>query len=211
MDRIPFYPALGNHDVLTRGGEPLLEALYLPANDADGTERFYSFEHGDAHFVALDSNGSLEPGSVQRAWLEADLAAASATWLFVYFHHPPYSSSRHGSSVRLRESLGPLFDARGVDIVFVGHDHDYERTFPMAAGQTVDAASDPDYVDPGGTVYIVTGGGGRGLYGKGTSFFTAYSESSHHFVQVDVAGSTLTLQAARDDGAVIDRMTIAKS
>jgi len=211
VDHIPFYPALGNHDVLTQRGQPLLDALYLPANDQDGTERYYSFDHGGVHLVALDSNSSLEAGSPQYAWLEADLTQAGATWLFVYFHHPPYSSSRHGSSTGIRASLEPLFNALGVDIVFTGHDHDYERTFPMSGGQVVDAASDPDYVDPGGTIYIVTGGGGRSLYPSGTRFFTAYSESVHHFVQVDVDGMQVTLRAIRDDGTVMDTMTITKS
>jgi hypothetical protein len=210
IDHIPFYPSLGNHDFRTEQGLPLLEALYLPTNDEDGTERYYSFDRGDVHIVALDSNWDTSPGSPQRAWLDRDLTRSTATWTFVYFHHPPYSSSSHGSDLSLRQDLGPLFDAHGVDIVFNGHDHNYERTFPLRAGVVMDAAAEPDYVRPGGTMYIVTGGGGRSLYPSGTSSFTAESESTFHFVQVDIDGASLVLTAIRADGTILDRMTLTR-
>ena len=211
IDHVPFYPALGNHDVRTENGAPLLEALYLPTNDRDGTERYYSFVRASVHFVALDSNAPLEPGSPQYDWLATDLEAASAPWIVVYFHHPPYSSSRHGSHLTLRDTLGPLFDRFRVDLVLNGHDHDYERTFPMRGAAPVDAHLDPDYIDPGGTIYVVTGGGGNRLYPSGVSTFTAYSESSHHFVEVEILGLSLALRAVRNDGRVIDRMSILKT
>lgn len=211
VERIPFYPALGNHDVRTQGGRPLLDALYLPSNNSEGTERYYSFDYGAAHFVALDSNASVTPGSLQRQWLEADLTQSSATWKFVYFHASPYSSSAHGSSLALREALCPIFDAHHVDMVFTAHDHDYERTYPMMSEQVVQAGEEPDYTDPQGTVYVVTGGGGRSLYASGKSFFTAFSESSYHFVRVDVDGLELRLEAIREDGSPLDHMSIRKS
>ncbi len=211
VDRIPFYPALGNHDVSTQNGKPLLDALYLPVNDQDGSERYFSFDHANAHFVALDSTSNLLPGSPQRAWLDADLGRSAATWQFVYFHHPPYSSSQHGSSFAIRQSLGPIFDQHRVDVVFSGHDHDYERTYPLAREQVFGGENDPHYTDPEGTIYIVTGGGGRSLYSKGRSYFTAYSESAYHFTRVDVEGSTLAVRAIRRDGTVMDDVTVTKT
>ena len=211
IDHIPFYPALGNHDVGADGGQHLLDALYLPENDANHTEEFYSFDRTNVHLVALNTLDRTEPGSPQYTWLEGDLERSSAPWTFAYFHFPPYSSSAHGSNLRVRDDLAPLFDRFGVDLVFSGHDHTYERTLPLRGQQVVDSACEPDYVDPGGTVYIVTGGGGRRLYGSGTSYFTAYSESAHHFVQVDVDQSSVNVTAIRSDGTVMDRMTITKT
>jgi hypothetical protein len=127
------------------------------------------------------------------------------------FHHPPYSSSHHGSDLQIRGSLGPLFDKHHVDLVLCGHDHDYERTFPLLAEQVVDANQEPSYTDPRGTVYVVTGGGGRSLYAAGTSFFTAKSQSIHHFTQVDVSGPTIHLRAIAFDGTLIDEAQITKS
>lgn len=210
LDHVPFYVALGNHDVSTQNGQPLLDALYLPINNVDNTERYYSFDWGNVHFAALNSNSSFDAGSPQRTWLEGDLSGSTADWKFVYFHHPPFSSSRHGSSISLRNNLEPIFDSQHVDIVFSGHDHDYERTFPLLAAQVVDAQDDPNYTNPQGPIYIVTGGGGRSLYPKGTSFFTAFSESTFHFTQVDVNGLDLTVTAIRADGTVMDQATIHK-
>ncbi|MCZ6795249.1 MAG: metallophosphoesterase, partial [Planctomycetota bacterium] len=211
IDRIPFYVALGNHDIATDGGRPLLDALHLPVNDRDGSERFYSFDRGHCHFVALETTGETAPGSVQGDWLEANLAATSATWIFVFFHHPPFSSSRHGSELRVRFDLSPVFDRHGVDLVFSGHDHDYERTFPLRGEQVFDVARDPDHVDPGGPIYVVTGGGGNEVYENGSSEFTAHSASVHHLVQIDVDGLVLTLRAFSSVGQIFDRMTLTKS
>ncbi len=212
IDDIPFYVALGNHDTYANGGQALLDNLYLPVNGADGTERFYSFDVAGAHFVALDSNGDLAPGSVQRNWLASDLAAnAGAAWTFAFFHHPPFSSGPHGSDLELRASLAPLFEQHGVDLVFSGHNHVYHRSYPMAAEAAVDAAQEPDYVDPGGPVYVVSGGGGKSLHLGGPLAFTAYTESVYHFVVVDVAGPSLTLRAIRRDGTEMDQMTITKT
>jgi hypothetical protein len=211
MDHIPFYLVLGNHDVKTHNGRALLSAVYLPVNDQDGTERFFSFDYVNVHFAGIDSNTSTAPGSDQAVWLDRDLAASTATWKVVYFHHPLFSSSSHGSSLGRRQNLEPIFDNRHVDLVVTGHDHDYERTFPLNAAQVVDAAEEPNYVDPQGTVYIVTGGGGKGLYGSGKSYFTAFSESVHHFTRVEVNGPSLTLTAIREDGSLMDRMTITKT
>jgi hypothetical protein len=207
---VPVFPSLGNHDAATADGQPLLDALVLPTNAADGTERYYAFDWGPCHVVALDSNQDLSAASLQRAWLDQDLAASDAAWTFVFFHHPPYSSSSHGSDLALRASLGPVFDAHHVDVVFNGHDHDYERTYPMLAGGATDVAEEPAYVAPAGTVYVVTGGGGRGLYPSGTSSFTASSRSAFHVVVVDVSGGTLTLTSLALDASVLDRATITK-
>lgn len=211
IDGIPFFPVLGNHDVRTARGQPLLDALVLPTNDRDGTERYYSFDHGHAHFAALDSTADLRPGSPQHDWLDADLSRSSAAWTFVYFHHPPYSSSKHGSSLGIRRALGPLLESHGVDIVLNGHDHDYERTFPLVAETVVGAEDDPDYTDPPGVIYVVTGAGGHTLYRSGTSAFTAFSASVYHFVGVEISGMRLSLKAVRIDGSVLDAMTIEKT
>jgi len=211
IDHIPFYPALGNHDVRTAGGRALLDALYLPTNDANFTERFYSFDCSDAHFVALNSNEDLSPGSLQHTWLERDLAAATRRWTFVTFHHPLYSSSMHGSDLTLRAALAPLFERYGVDVVFNGHDHNYERSLPHAGDAVVSAADEPDHVDPAGPVYIVTGAGGKSLHVSGANYHTAYSESVFHHVEVELQGTSLALWAVRTDGTVMDRMTITKT
>lgn len=214
LETVPVFVTWGNHDVKTFGGLPLADALVLPANDEEGTEYYASFDWGNLHAITLDSNRAFGPGSPQRTWLERDLtspAAASATWTVVFFHHPAYSSSSHGSTASVDAELVPLFDAHGVDLVFNGHDHDYERTHPMLGGAPTSTTGGPAYLDPAGTIYVVTGGGGKDLYPAGTSPFTAVSVSAFHALQVDVDGASLSVTAVRDDGVVLDAFSITKS
>lgn len=195
ISETPIYPSLGNHDVKTEGGSPYLENFHLPRNNPQHTERYYSFDWGDAHFAAVDSELYHDDGSdspeEQKAWLERDLAASEKRWKFVFFHKPPYSSSEHDSDTKIRDDLAPVFERYGVDLVFDGHDHDYERTVPIR-----------------GVTYVVTGGGGKDLYGAGRSEWTAFSKSVHHATKVRVDGGRLTLEAVEPDDTVIDRLRL---
>jgi predicted phosphodiesterase len=118
--KVPFYAALGNHDDPT-------QRYYKPFN-MNG-DRFYTYKKGDARFFALDSN-YMDPQQLK--WLDEQLSRSNDRWKIAYFHHPLYSSGgRHGSEVDLRAQLEPLFVRYGVDIVFAGHEHFYERVKPQ--------------------------------------------------------------------------------
>jgi len=197
-----FWPCLGNHDIVADGGASWRAAFYTPANNPSGSEHYYSFDFGSAHVVVLDSNASTAPGSPQYVFLDQDLGASAAPWKFVALHHTIYSSSQHGSALAIRANLVPVFDRRGVDVVFMGHDHDYERTKPLRGDQIVAPGA--------GTVYITTGGGGKSLYSAGQSSFTAYAESAYHFTRVAVDGAAVGIEMIRDDGAVRDTLNLAK-
>src|SRR5207247_2278031 len=142
-------PVVGNHDVSTAGGVPWSGFFLTPANNPARVPHYYSFDAGNAHFAVIDSNQSTAPGSPQYVFLDHDLAASTALWKFVALHHSIYSSGYvHGSNLPIRANLVPLFDARGVDMVFMGHEHNYERTFPLRGNQVV---------APGqGTVYVTS-------------------------------------------------------
>jgi predicted phosphodiesterase len=118
--KVPFYAALGNHDDPT-------QRYYKPFN-MNG-ERYYTFTKGDARFFVLDSNYVDQK---QLQWLEDELARSNDRWKIAYFHHPLYSSGgRHGSEVDLRTQVEPLLVRYGVDVVFAGHEHFYERLKPQ--------------------------------------------------------------------------------
>ena len=92
-------------------------------------ERFYTFTKGNARFFVLDSNYMDQ---AQLKWLEDGLSKANDRWKIAYFHHPLYSSGeKHGSEVDLRTQVEPLFIKYGVDVVFAGHEHFYERIKPQ--------------------------------------------------------------------------------
>lgn len=191
----PIYSAIGNHE---RESSLYYDQFFLPHNNPDSTEAYYSFDYGRGHFIALNTNISYGPGSAQYKWLEGDLQSASeADYIFVFFHHPPYSSSTaHGSNLNVRRAFSPLFETYGVDVVFNGHDHTYERTYPI-----------------NGVTYIVTGGGGAPRYSikSQRESWSAYAESSLHCVKVLVSEYSLKLWMVKPDGTVKDSALVLGS
>jgi tartrate-resistant acid phosphatase type 5 len=135
-----FWPSPGSHDWVS-GIEPYVDYFTLPGN-----ERYYDVDLGLVHLYAVDSDPREPDGitatSVQGTWLKGRLKASKSCYDFVFFHHPPYSSSRHGSSENMRWP----FREWGVEAVFTGHDHTYERF-------TID-----------GIPYFVSGLGGASKY-----------------------------------------------
>jgi hypothetical protein len=214
LSHTPFYTCLGNHDLLTADGQPYLDAFHLPDNS--GTERYYSFDHGDAHFVALEITvEDTAPDAAMLTWLDADLAATTKWWKFVFFHVPPYSNlAAHGDDATIAAAVGPILTARDVDLVFLGHNHYYERTYPISggAGAVVNALQEPSYLDPGAPIYITAGTAGRMLYPLGTApSYEAYANSTWHALAVTVAGNTLIAEAFDRTGYVFDTFTLTKT
>jgi hypothetical protein len=191
LKSIPVFPVPGNHEYATDSAAPYLEVFNLPENGSPGaSERWYSFDWGDVHFVGLDTERA---DAEQAEWLERDLAANLLPWTVVYFHKPPYSSGAHGGSAHIEEAFVPAFQRHRVQVVFSGHDHHYERTLPMA-----------------GVTYVVTGGGGKSIRRVGRSAFTAYSESVLHFVWAELNGDVMRLRAIDAAGAEIDSVDIER-
>jgi 3',5'-cyclic AMP phosphodiesterase CpdA len=192
IKKVPVFPVLGNHDVREGNGAAFLKNFHPPLGSSGSTKRYYSFDWGDAHFVALDSElyygdegGSAEQ---QKTFLERDLAATDKRLKIAFLHRSPYGSSRHGGDDRVRQDLESIFARHEVDLVFAGHDHVYERTIPIK-----------------GATYVVSGGGGRRLYPAGKGRLTACSRSAHHAVLVRVAAERFSLEAVGPDGTVFDR------
>jgi acid phosphatase type 7 len=192
---VPLFPVLGNHDVRKGNGAAFLENFHPPLGSPGSTKRYYSFDWGNTHFVALDSelyhgDRGSNPEE-QRDFLERDLATTRKRWKVAFLHRSPYGSSRHGGDEKVREDLEPLFVKHGADLVFSGHDHVYERTVPIT-----------------GVTYVVSGGGGRRLYPAGNGELTASSVSAHHAVLVRVSGGHLLLETLEVGGKVVDRLEL---
>ncbi|MBI3804304.1 MAG: metallophosphoesterase family protein [Nitrospirae bacterium] len=185
INHLPFFPAAGNHDIVTEAGGPFRRNFYLPK----GTF-YYDFYWGDIHLISLDSNKVFD--QKQRAWLETALQAP-AQWKIVYFHHPAYSSAEYGDTPSVQSQWVPLFEKYGVHLVINGHAHGYERTVPI-----------------NGITYIVTGGGGASLYPVGKNERTAFSLSTYEFVSVNITADAMILKAIDENGAVVDTVQIDK-
>jgi 3',5'-cyclic AMP phosphodiesterase CpdA len=146
-------PAPGNHEYDTGAAAPYFD--YFGANAGPAGLGYYSFELGNWHVVSLNSNIAAGGGSAQAAWLRADLAASTKACTLAYWHHPLFSSSRHGNQEHMRDIWQILYEA-GVEIVLGGHDHVYERFAP----QDMDGGADPSR----GIREFVVGTGGATPY-----------------------------------------------
>lgn len=188
----PAYAVAGNHDYGTDDAMPLRQAFVLPQNGGEaGRERWYSFDRGDVHFVALDTE---RMGAEQAAWLDQDLNENQLPWKIVIGHRPPFSSGEHGDDAEYQRLFVPILRSHGVDLVLSGHEHDYERFNPID-----------------GVVYVVSGGGGRGTRSVGAGRMTAFSEAVLHFVYVEVTRSMLTLHAIDGVGREFDQAVVTHS
>jgi predicted phosphodiesterase len=205
MRHVPTYIAIGNHE---RDADWFYDYVSYPE-----PENFYSFDYGNAHFTIVDSNDKPTKDSAQYKWIERDLAGSNATWKFVAHHHPPYSSDSddYGDTSKEVSDLGdikrrrlvPLYEKYDVDIVWVGHIHSYERTWPIREGR-VD--------EENGVIYIQTGGGGAPLeeFAPTRSWFTAKVLSNYQYCLVTVHGGTLRVMAYDINGRLYDYLELNK-
>jgi hypothetical protein len=206
----PVFPVLGNHDYVTQNAQPYLDLFELPPGPG-GTERYYAFDWGPVHIVALDSQCAAGHASTctleeQRAFLEQSFAATSKPWKVVVLHHPAYSSGSHGSTEKIRQLL-PTMEAAGVDVVFAGHDHNYERSHPLKGGEVVPPGT------PGAITHLVVGSGGAPLrsFPGSAPAWSAYRDNENHgFVEVEVNGGTFTSRFINTQNQVIDQFTLTK-
>jgi len=181
--KVDFFATLGNHD------DP--NQRYYKPFGMNG-ERYYTFKKGNVRFFALDSN-YMTPE--QLAWLEKELAASGSDWKIPYFHHPLYSNGMHGSEVDLRAVLEPLFLKYGVNVVFAGHEHFYERIKPQKD-----------------IYYFIEGSGGQLRKGdiKRDAMTEVAFDADWTFMMVEVAGKELHFQTVSRAGNTVDKGTLPK-
>jgi predicted phosphodiesterase len=176
---VKFYASLGNHD------DPNDERLYKPFNM--GGQRYYAFRKDKVAFFALDSN-YMDPN--QLTWLDQNLKNSAGDWKICFFHHPLYNDGKHhGSDTDLRTQLLPIFQQYGVNVVFSGHEHVYERIKPEHS-----------------IYFFVLGNSGKLM----TNDFRSSGERLKGFdteqsvMVVEIAGDTLYLQTISRSGQTID-------
>ncbi len=194
MRQFCLFPVIGNHEV---GRRPpripfrYLENFSVPTENS-GSEYYYSFDFGDAHFCMIDVyTEDFAEGSKQYAWIKQDLKKSDKTWKFAVMHYPIYIH-RKGPSVsygneEVREHLVPLFKRYGVTMTFSGDSHFYQRS------------------EVDGIHYVCSGGGGAPIYdpGDGESYVQA-SYKGFHYVWIQVDRGKLDLRAYNEENKLVD-------
>jgi predicted MPP superfamily phosphohydrolase len=236
--------AIGNHDYDDdkKADATLPQVQYKKHFGLSNT--YYSFDYHNVHFIAMDSMLPYTINSPQYSFVRNDLISISQNpdikWIIVYFHHPMYTSaSEHSSDLLLRETYHPLFDLYGVDLVLQGHNHNYQRSYPITYNNNIknnndnynkissinnDISSTPTitstnantYNNPTGEIYVTAGTGGESLYDfKNKADFIATQYKGYGFFKVDVSSDGTkfigTFYANEDIGSVKDKFTITKS
>ena len=188
-ERVNFHAVLGNHDVQ----EGRQDQCQYPLFNMGG-RNYYTVKQGDG-LLDLFMLDSTDCDTAQIGWLEQQLKGSTARWKLAVLHHPLYSSGKkHGSDLNLRRKLEPLFVRYGVNAVFSGHDHIYERTKPQQ-----------------GIQYFVTGAGGetrRGGVDLKSPFRAASFDEDNHFMLLEAEHNQISFQAISEAGTIIDRGVI---
>jgi 3',5'-cyclic AMP phosphodiesterase CpdA len=180
LDRgVKFYASLGNHD------DPNVERQYKPFNM--GGQRYYKFKRGNVAFFALDSN-YMDPAQI--TWLEEQLRNSNEKWKIAFFHHPLFNAGKHhGPDVDLRAQLMPLFQKYGVNAVYSGHEHIYERVKPV-----------------NNIYFFVLGSSGKLMKNdiRSTKDLDDSFDSDQTFMLVEISGDSLYFQVISRQGNTID-------
>jgi hypothetical protein len=177
---VKFYASLGNHDAR--------EQRFYKLFNMEG-KLYYAFNpKADVRLFALEST---DPTPEQVKWLETELKASSSNWKIVFFHQPLYSSGdRHGSDLRLRDVLEPLFLKYNVSVVLTGHDHFYERVKPQK-----------------GIAYFVVGSGGQlraGNIDRGSGLTARGFDTDLTFMAAEIIGDEMYFNAISRLGQIVD-------
>ncbi|MCB0565263.1 MAG: metallophosphoesterase, partial [Phaeodactylibacter sp.] len=240
------WPAIGNHEIVSASSPdesgPYYDIFTLPRNGEaggvpSGTEAYYSFDYGNIHCVVLDSDDTpKDPGDPMLVWLENDLSSTSQDWIVAYWHHPPYSkgggSDTGAKETDMRENVNPILENYGVDLVLVGHSHNWQRSYLIHGhyGQSNSWNPNTMGIDLGdgrldgdgaytknangeGTVYIVSGSAGkRGGTISPNEFHPVMYESISDYgsMYMEVTGGQMDIKFIRDNGVIHDYLTIMK-
>ncbi|MBX2898512.1 MAG: metallophosphoesterase [Cyclobacteriaceae bacterium] len=206
--RVPVFPVAGNGEA-----DLFWYNQYHPSLPKDG---YYKFSYGNADFFMLNSNreNDFAPGGAQYVWLEQELKKSQAKWKFVAHHHAPYSADEddYGNAWTGTSTLGdqairkivPLYEQYGVDMVFFGHLHTYQRTLSITENQVSTRK---------GVIYIQTGGSGGNLedFAPSRAWFSAKTYRGHHYCTVTVNHTNLEFRMYDAEGRLKDFFNLSKA
>ena len=239
------WPSMGNHEGATSKGKdgvgPYYDGYICPTKAEaggvpSGTEAYYSFDYGKVHYICLDSHDlDRKPTGAMAKWLRADLEKTQADWLIAFWHHPPYTkgshdSDREGQLIEMREHIMPIMEAGGVDMVFTGHSHIWERSMLMDGAYTTPTTAEGVIFDDGdgnpdgdgayrksagltphnGTIQVVAGNGGTGVGRNGTSPVMRSILVEHGSALIEIKGNVLTGVMVNKEGIHRDLFQIEK-
>ncbi|OBR68892.1 hypothetical protein A7K91_25755 [Paenibacillus oryzae] len=207
--RLPSALTLGNHDVKSEGKDVFTKGANFPLNGPETQLQYaYSFNVDDAHFVVLNSEGTEEQMADQAVWLEEDLEQNDKKWTIAMFHRPAYhtESGRESLVEYTQTYFAPILEEKEVDLVLVGHDHVYSRTYPMQGGE-------PNKTSNEGTIYLDGGASGWKFYDGAKHHYLneIFDEDVPVYSAIEITEDNIQVEAHTIAGAKVDSFTIVKA
>lgn len=205
---LPSATTLGNHDVKAEGKEVYAKGAILPDDGPDGYKEYaYAYDVDDTHFVVLNSEGTKAQMALQADWLRKDLDGNKKKWTIAMFHRPVYhtEAGRGDLAEDVKVYFADILESHKVDLVLVGHDHVYARTYPMTGGKIA--------ANGAGTVYLDGGSSGWKFYdGQKYDYLSfMYDDDVPVYSHVQVADDAIKVEARTLTGELVDSFAIAKT
>lgn len=200
--------ALGNHDVKSEGKDVFTKGANFPLNGPESHLQYaYAYDIDDTHFVVLNSEGTEEQMIAQAEWLQEDLESNDKKWTIAMFHRPAYhTEAGRDTLVEYTQTyFAPILEKMGVDLVLVGHDHVYARTYPMLDGK-------PNKSTNKGTVYLDGGAAGWKFYnGIKYDYLThIFDEDVPVYSAIEITQNEIRIEARTIEGVLIDEFAVVK-
>ena len=222
MTVIPWITGVGNHENEPGYGFTPYEHRFDSDGQIESEVFWYSRIIPGVHMIFMSTEHDYEPGSAQYSWLEQELQSVDRSktpFVIVYGHSPMYSSnSYHGSEVELRTAVEQLYVDHGVDFVIAGHDHFYERTWPVSAEVVMDTGNGFDRFARGeAPIHLVIGMAGRSAYedlDEPQPEWSAYRENSTYGWTrwvYDGDAREISMVFYRLDGTIGDQFTLQEA
>jgi len=237
IKNVGFWPVYGNHDAR---GWSFFKLFTLPENAelggvASNTERYYSVDYANIHFIFLDSNeAAYHEDDEMLHWLKQDLQQTQQKWLIVFMHHPAYSRGSHNSNdprdsgnrmFNMRKRVVPVLENAGVDLVVAGHSHSYERSYLIDCHYGLTSDFKPSSIlqsgnnfvklaqrsSHSGVVYLVLGSSADVVNGRLDHPAMAVSKAEAGSMLIDVDGDKLQARFINNRTEVADQFVINKS
>lgn len=214
VSEVPVMATPGNHehyDPFVRGKRDLNRywraGFTLPEQGPAGVEETtYSVDYQGVRFILVNSDEMVRNealAAAQAEWVEGLLRNNPCKWTVVAFHHPVYSTSARRDNKVIRESLKPLFDRYGVDLVLTGHDHTYARGMVVADSSDMKAKT-------AGTVYVVSVSGSKQYQQDAKPWWQVGMTNTQLWQAVTVDGDRLSYRAYDASGRLADQFTLTR-
>ena len=186
---VPFFNTVGNHEGNVKNTYAFTEA----PQSASGNQKYYSFDYGDLHVLALNTELSVTAENSQYKFVKADLEACKKKWKLVITHVPAYVDANYEEDKKLIKMSRDLFEPNKVDMMISGHSHLYQHNLVN------------------GIHYMIIGSAGAPLVtAKNDKPYVVKSVEDYNYAIFDLSAERLLMTVYNEKEEVLDTLELKK-